>query len=450
MQLRTIIRRLSTRTSAALLLLMAIVLGSWAWRYAQSPAQRHINSGLQKMESGQSMAAAIEWRQAVKLEPNNADAWVLLGDYYLTENNWSSALEAFKHVLQIKPDTSDLNARLAKCALELGNLEAARAYAEAELKKEPENIPALRVASSVSGTQHRNDDHLNYLQRLYKLQPQNPTVMLALALEYSERYNYAEAQPLLDKALAMEPDNIVTLDAHAKALYSEPTPENLQRAKADWKKVLTFEPDNLEAHRSLARVALLENQPREAIKHFQAVGRGRPYASAHFLELAKAYRMAGEPQKAQALQERFTALKQQNQAMQGLKDRIERSPKELANYLQLIALQIKSVEKDGDAYELYRYRYEQKQIGPPQYYMDQLLQIAPRDAQVLAMKQKLETTYGKYLQAGLKALQSNNMQIARDQLYHAVVLRPEDPRTESAVQKLPVDQQISITRIPTG
>ncbi len=439
-----------SRTNLAVLLLTACLACGWAWQKVQSPARRQINAGLQKMESGRGLEAAIAWREAVKLEPDNAEAWELLGDYHQSVGSWSSALEAFGHVQKIAPTTENLNARMATCALQAQNLAAARRYAEAELKRDPNDIEALGVASSVSGTQHRNDDHLQYLQRLFKLQPQNPTVMLALALEFSNRYDYAAARPLLDKALAMEPDNSATLNAHATALFSDPTPENLQQAKADWEKLLALEPDNIETHRSLGRVALLQNQPRVAIEHFQALGRERPYASAHFVELAKAYRMAGQPAKAQALQNRFAALNQQNRTMQGLKDRIARAPDDLQNYLQLINLQLQSVQNGGDVYELYRYRYENQQIGPPDYYLAQARRLAPQDPQVLASARRLEIAYSAFLQAGLQALNNGDIAAARAKLYRAVVLQPADPRTRSALQKLPADQQIRIVPIPTG
>ncbi len=436
MLLRTTLRRISTRTNAALLLVVAALACGWAWHGVASPVQQHIDAGLQKLQSGEGVAAAIEWREAVKLDPSNTAAWELLGDYYQSAQDWPSALEAFGHVQKLKPETPKLNARLAACALASGDIKAARGYAEAELRQDADDVAALRVAASVSGTQNRRDEHLKYLQHLSKLQPQDAQVLLALALELSKRYDYASARPLLDRALAVDPGNAEALSARAEALFSEPTPQNLQQARSDWGKVLALRPGDVETHRALGRVAMLQGRPREAIAHFEAVGRGRPYASAHFIELARAYRKAGQPQKAEALRRRFVALQRQNVTMQNLRDHIAVSSRDIKSYLQMAALQIADVEMSGDAYELYRYRYWKGQIRAPEFYLAQARRLAPHDPQVLALSHRLEAIYAPLLQAGLSAIAKGDLKSANAALDHAKVLRPEDARTRSALQKI--------------
>ncbi|MDQ3813631.1 MAG: tetratricopeptide repeat protein [Armatimonadota bacterium] len=439
MSLRSALHRFSARRRNVWLLIavVAAICGFMTWREWQSaPVRRHIDTGVRLLQSGQNGAAEREWREAVRLDPDNAHAWELLGDFYLAAESWPAAREAFHHVLKLRPGTPDLYGRLAYCDIGLNDLQAAQQHAQAELQQDSDDIAALRVMAVVTKSNHP-EEHLKYLRRLAELQPQDVEALAALASQLTVRYEYDQARPLIDRILRLDPNYHFAYLLRGLAYFNQdPTPQGLAQAAANFQKVLELKPQDVEAHRYLGRIYLRLGKPRQAIEHFEAVGRGRPYASAHFLELANAYRKAGDVRRADEFRRRFTTLKQLNFRMVALHDRIEREPKKFENYLQLGLLLLHSIEADADSYYLYHFRYVKQEIKDPESYLKKALELRPRDPRALAAMRQLERAYVQRLQASAKAFDRRDGQQANWNLAHAIVLRPTDSRTREAIQQV--------------
>ena len=388
------------------------------------------------MQNGQPMAAEHQWREAVRLDPDNGQAWELLGEYYQAAERWPEALEAFQHMLKLNPDQPDLHGHLAECALATNDLEMARQMAEVELKQNSRSVAALKVLILLSNKRGQTKDVLKYLRQLSDIEPQNVQLLVTFADELERDYDYDQAMIIIERILKIDSNNVAAYRLRGTAKFNkDSTPQGLARAEADFKQVLTLSPNDTEAHRYLGRIAMRLGKTDQAIKHLEAVGRGRPYASAHFLELANAYRKAGKTQQADALMRRFLALKQLNAQMQELRDRSEREPTHFDYFLKLGLLLIQSTESDYGGYDLYRFRYMKKEIKAPEFYLNKALALRPRDPQVLAALSQLESVYKRHIDTGLKMLKSNNLEQSKWHFSHALLLKPNDSRTQDAIQK---------------
>src|SRR5213082_539909 len=87
---------------------------------------KYLNSGLGHMQKGKYQEAAIQFRNALKLDPRFVDAYYQLAQVNLALHQWNDAYAALEHALALDP--ARLDARLDRGRLYL----AARNFQNAE------------------------------------------------------------------------------------------------------------------------------------------------------------------------------------------------------------------------------------------------------------------------------------------------------------------------------
>ena len=415
-----------------------LICGFAFWQnFWVSPAQRHIDNGVQLLQKGRNTAAEDEWTKAVQADPSNAQAWELLGNFYLSARDYQAALKSLEHVHRLNPAAPDLQARLAVAAYQLKQPAVAERYAHAELKRNPNNIAALQTLAALAADKPAPLNQLKYLQQLADLQPQNAEALTALAQIRQDRNEYDQVLPLANRLVKLNPNSGDALFRRGVALYTtNDNADSLMRAKADFQQTLRLDPANIEAHRYLARIYMRLNQPRQAIAEFQRLSEGRPYAMAHFLELSNAYRRAGDDKKADELRARFARLKGLNTLWIDLKKQLSSNPDDADKNLRLGIALTEAVSGEDAAYQLYRYQVATGNLQSAQFYLNQAAKLRPNDAQTKAAHARLDAVYNGYLKTIAQALKNGDTQTAREILPHAVLLRPDDPRTLALGRRL--------------
>lgn len=427
-----------SRFGAIFIVTLILISGILWWQYIRAaPVRRHIEAGTRFLQEGQRAQAELEWRKAVQLAPDNANVWDLLADYYMSAGNWPEAQNALQRVAELRPNIPLLHTRMAICALKLGDEAKARTYAQAALKRNPNDVEALRLSADMARRAGAHDEQLKYLRHLAELKPRDVNALNALADELARRAEYAQSRVFIERVLKEDPDFVPAYFLRGLTIFSDnPTSQQLHEAKGDFQKVLQLQPGHIEAHRYLGRIYLRLNQPAQAISHFEAVGQGRPYASAHLLELANAYRKVGQIEKSTELRELFSILKQKNRQIMDVKNRLSQSPNSVGDLLQMARLLLDSVNSSAASYYLYAYRYNEKELAGVDFYVREVLKIQPDNAQAKTLLQKVEQSYLAHLQTGQKALARKDFKKADWEFNHAVLLRPDDERTQKALRQL--------------
>ena len=423
---------------ALLLLVLACVLGGFfVWgAVKESPARAHVARGIELMQNGRDTDAEAQWREAVRLDSGNARAWSLLGDFYLRARDYKMARAALEHAVQTDPTSSETRLQLAASAFALHDNATAHREALAVLKQEPQNIGALQLLAQIEDQTGDKAARLAHLQRLVELQPDDARALTDLVNERGARKEYDQAIPLAERLVKLSPDSASAYFLRGLALYSA-TPDDaaLTLARDDFEKSLRLQPGNIEAHRYLARTYMLLGQPRPAIAQWEAVGRGRPYALAHLLEMSNAYRRAGDSARAAQIAARFASVKALSLSEVELDKTIGRQPKNVEPLLQMAALLTRAVQGDDGLFQLYRFRYlngEWKSVGA---YVDKARQIAPTNAKVRAASGDLDALTARLTRESEAALRRGDIQIAKARLARAILLRPHDPKMRAAFDK---------------
>lgn len=402
------------------LLLCAGALWGWNWwRAAQTaPVRAHLEAGRDFLQQGRRQDAAREWRETVRLDANNLEAWQLLGDWYVSEGDWKAGLDAWQHVERLHPDYPALYINLAKCAARLGDWALTERYTEAGLKRQPDDVGAWRVLAQVLEQRGETDKRLRALQRLAQLTPRDPIVLASLAQALIAANRYDEALPILDRWVQVAPNSATAHALRGAALLNVGSaPHGLNQVETDLLKALQIRPNDYTARLNLGQFYIRSGQPAKAISHLEMLGQMRQANPGYLMDLANAYQQTGQTAKALEARRRFAAIEQINYKIAVLKSRVRNDPQNADLNLQIALLLMQSNNPSG-----------------VDTYIQRVLRLRPHDARVQAAAQQLEHRYVTTLQAGLAALKRADYPEAGWRISQALLLRPNDPRTQNAAQ----------------
>jgi tetratricopeptide (TPR) repeat protein len=357
-------RRSALRPSVAIGL-VALAAVAWGavlmWQARTAPAQRHIDAAIEYTHQRLGKEAEQEWRAALRLDPNNADAWEQLGELNLSTQDWPAAVAPFRQLLRLRPNAPHVYERLAVATLRSGDEISALKYAEEELKREPNNLGALTIAALL--LQDTGDDakRLECLRRLTALQPDDKEALQTLAQALVAQRQYAEAQSVIAPILQRDPINIPALELRGEArMESDFTPQGKAQAEADFKRVLALNPKAAVAHFYLGKLYRREGRFALALPHLEAAARNLPDRAEVYFELAGLYARMGRSQEATHARQRFNALHQQADLLRRLEERCAADPNDFEDRRQrgLLALQ------SGDYRRASNYLHQAQQLRP--------------------------------------------------------------------------------------
>src|SRR6266852_7946337 len=114
-------------------------------RDLQKAKARYLAAGQKYMQKGQYGDAAIEFRNALRLDPRLVDAYYQLARADLAQHDWSSAYASLEKTIELDP--SRLDARLDRGRLYLAARDFDRAEGEANfiLSKESRDVGAYQL-----------------------------------------------------------------------------------------------------------------------------------------------------------------------------------------------------------------------------------------------------------------------------------------------------------------
>jgi Tfp pilus assembly protein PilF len=131
------------------LLCVALTLTSCA-RDPQRAKAKYFAAGQNYMKKGRYGDAAIEFRNALRLDPNFADAYYQLAQASLARHDWNAAFSSLEKTIQLDPNR--VEARLDRGRLYLGarQFDKAEEEANAILKLDSKDVGAYELLGAAS------------------------------------------------------------------------------------------------------------------------------------------------------------------------------------------------------------------------------------------------------------------------------------------------------------
>jgi tetratricopeptide (TPR) repeat protein len=236
------------RWGYGLLLAFSVAFGVFA--SVEGCAEADNDLGMQLQGSGQVPEAIRHYEQALRLNPDFADAHINLGNALIQSGRIQEAIGHYEQALRIRPDFFKAHNDFGVALDRLGRLPEAISHWEQALRIKPDDA----------------DAHYN------------------LGTAWARTGKIEEAIEHFEHALRIKPDYT---EAHCNLGIALAQTGRTEEAIAHFEQALWIEPDNAEAHCNLGTALEKLGRTQEAIKHYQQALRLRPDLTAASNALAR-------------------------------------------------------------------------------------------------------------------------------------------------------------------
>jgi len=191
-------------TVALILMSVTLVLSSCA-RDPEKAKAKYLASGQNYMKQGQYASAAIEFRNALKIDPKFVDAYYQLAEADLAQRDFADAYASVTRAIELDPNR--LDARLERGRLYVGNRNYDEAVKDAKfiVERDPLNVGAYELLASALIDEQKPEQALPALVRITELRPNDASAYVNLAIVEDGLHHMADAEQHFKKAVALDP-----------------------------------------------------------------------------------------------------------------------------------------------------------------------------------------------------------------------------------------------------
>jgi superkiller protein 3 len=314
---------------------LVLVAGIFA---AAQEASRHDQSGVQLAQTGDLAAAIEQFRAALSLDPNYAEAWYHLGLAYDQLQKTDEAIAGFEEALRLHPDHVEARYMLADCCRKRGDFAGELSLLADVVTKAPQ-FGEAHYNYGLALKNHEKVQHaVEELRTAVRLSPGNPKYLLALGIALAEVDRKAAVKVLYDAVehgadsadahynlgltLATDGEDIAAVREFNRALEMNPKHASawralgvtlmhqgkLEESAAALRRSLEAAPKDAEAANNLGAVQLRLKDIRGAVDTLERAVQLNPNLIKAHASLAQAYQRAGRTAEAQRESERLATL----------------------------------------------------------------------------------------------------------------------------------------------
>jgi len=262
--------------------------GTAAAERLESLARAHPDSPLLQLELGRAYAAGgrgaeamAALRHAVEIDSGLADGWRELAQQLFAAGDALAGDQAYARYARLWRGPPELDD--ASQALTDNRLESAEAILRRRLQQAPQDVVALRMLANLAT---RREDHLEAERLLHEclaLAPGYAAARYDLACVLYEQQRIPEVLPLLERLLALEPDNFDCLSLKARSVRLI---GRIEEALASMEKAVAAHPREDQAWLLYGHLLRELGQPGRAVEMFRRALAVRPSCGHAYSSLA--------------------------------------------------------------------------------------------------------------------------------------------------------------------
>ena len=234
-------------------------------------------------------------RQALTVDPQLAQAHVLLGNLLGTQGKFLEAVQSFEHALQ--RNSSDVWACVG-CGQALGQLnrqtDAERQFRRA-LVIEPRNVDALFGLAGALHAQERLGEAADLYRATLEIQPDHAEALNNLGTIFKAQERNAEAIAYYQQAVKVRPDYAI-VHYNLAALYQDEG--QMDAALESCRAALACDPDMILAHSAMGKIYQRRGRLDEATAAYLEVLRRDPDNASAYVDMGNVHQARGEGAKA--------------------------------------------------------------------------------------------------------------------------------------------------------
>jgi tetratricopeptide (TPR) repeat protein len=189
------------------LLLLAALLAILPACRSSARAKGHVEKGNQYLAQKQLSSAENEYRQAIQINPDFADAYYRLGILQIQQEYPTAASQSFTRAIDLDPKNVDARLRLGDLLVSSTRYAEARQQAEAVLRQDGKNAGAHRLLGQVALHQMQYIPAETELKLAVTLDPRDPQTYEVLGLTQLLDAEYGAAEKSFQTAVDIKPDD---------------------------------------------------------------------------------------------------------------------------------------------------------------------------------------------------------------------------------------------------
>jgi tetratricopeptide (TPR) repeat protein len=274
------------RSLSSVLLAFVVAAFAFATLACSNPEKakaEHVQRGEAYLTEKKFQEASLEFRNAVQIDDKLAQAHWGLARAYEGMEQFTQAFEELRRTTELDPNNLDARVRLGNyyiLAFQQTKDEKLRAEAERLVKevldKDPNYIEGHILKGTMLFASGKREEALAALNHAVSLNPQRVESQLSLALFYRQMNEPAKAEEVYKRALSINDRSALAHLEYAKFFVSQ---NRQDMAEAEFKRAVEVEPTNRDARRTLASFYLVNKQLDRAEESFKALAeldRDRP------------------------------------------------------------------------------------------------------------------------------------------------------------------------------
>lgn len=271
------------------------------------------------MQAGNFPKARVALRNALNIDPTDAEAYFLVAQIEEKEKNWRNAVANYQRVVELVPDHRGALITLAKYYLEARLTDKVNQAAEKVLAKHLADPQASALKIAVLAQQDKIALAVAQAEDLSRRYPSEPDVAILLATLYGHQQRLHDAKAVLHRAIKAHPHHIDLLQNLKTVLL---TAHDAQAAEVVLRQLIEEEPNVFDHH---LRLAWFYNQ-QEALDQAETV-------------LREATKLFAENEQSWLALTDFLATRKGRQAAENsLRDALRQLPYSMKVHLALAAL----------------------------------------------------------------------------------------------------------------
>jgi eukaryotic-like serine/threonine-protein kinase len=264
-------------------------------------AEAHISMGMAKVQSGDSTAAEKEFQKAAQLDPKSSVAHDKLGRLYSKGGNASLAGKELRRALELNPKDWEADLEMGVQAYQEGRYKEAASSWEQALKLQPDEIRALQSLGAAYHALGRDDDAAATLQRALEIKPDAEIYNNLGTIRYYQGH-YDEAATAFEKTVSLSANDFNSWaslgDAYRQLHAADKAKQSYQQAVQLVKEEIVKHPDQMELRADLSLYLAKTGDKQGSLNVIQAIPLSTEKDPTNFFEIALAYELCGERDRA--------------------------------------------------------------------------------------------------------------------------------------------------------
>jgi tetratricopeptide (TPR) repeat protein len=257
--------------------------------------QKYFESGRRYFEKGQYQEAAIEFTNAVKIDPGYADAHFQLAESYLHLQQQSRAYQELTRTVELRPEDSHARIEMANLLIQTRHFQDAQEQVDILLKKRPDDPAVHALASSLLAAQDKIPGAIAEIQRTIALAPGRWEPYLSLAFLQLKSNDLYAGEASFKKVIELDPKAMQPRLVLGNYYQSQ---KRFDEAEKQFRDALALDPNTLDPRKALAGLYLAEGRKADAEEVLMQAKHDLPNNPDSFLALGNFYFTTGDLDKA--------------------------------------------------------------------------------------------------------------------------------------------------------